>query len=259
MPRYVPRVFTTLPTSGPFIRSSRTHTLDLSRHQRPFSESQTRFCAPQLAGVETQTKTSPTSLSLQKVLQKPTATHPAAHPLSSLPTTALLRSLLITTISSHPLLLKPALQTLSFLVRSRSNFIFNVDRNPVLYTILRKTFYDQFCAGETAEETRACVKGLKAVGFRGVILTYAKETVFDHLTKSLHGYHGRIEGQLAAATHDSDIEDWRVGVLKTASMIEAGDYLAIKYDTIFLRIWLHGLILDLQTYRGRPYRHLRPS
>jgi hypothetical protein len=137
--------------------------------------------------------------------------------------------LLITTVSSKPWLLRPTLHVLSFLVKAPSKFLFNVDKNPVLYTILRKTFYDQFCAGETAEETRACVKGLKKLGFRGVILTYAKETVFDHLTKTLFG-HSKDDGSIAAQLehHDSEIEDWRTGVLKTASMIGAGDYLAIK-------------------------------
>ncbi|KAK1972449.1 proline dehydrogenase [Colletotrichum sublineola] len=149
------------------------------------------------------------------------------HPLSGLPTGTLLRSLLITTISSHRLLLIPALKTLSFLAKPGRALLFDVDRNPVLHAVLRKTFYDQFCTGETAAETRACVQRLKALGFRGVILTYAKETVFDHLTQSAVE-HGKVSGASSAGGFDADIEDWKRGTLETAAQIEEGDYLAIK-------------------------------
>ncbi|KAK1580106.1 proline dehydrogenase [Colletotrichum navitas] len=148
------------------------------------------------------------------------------HPLSGLSTGTLLRSLLITTISSHRLLLIPALKTLSFLAKPGRTLLFDVDRNPVLHAVLRKTFYDQFCTGETAAETRACVQRLKALGFRGVILTYAKETVFDHLTQSAIE-HGKVSGA-SVGGFDADIEDWKRGTLETAAQIEEGDYLAIK-------------------------------
>ncbi|KAK2004416.1 proline dehydrogenase [Colletotrichum falcatum] len=152
------------------------------------------------------------------------------HPLSVLPTGTLLRSLLVTTISSHRLLLIPALRALSFLARPGRTPLFDVDRNPVLHAVLRRTFYDQFCTGETAAETRACVQRLKALGFRGVILTYAKETVFDHLTQ-LAVEHGKVSGAAAASSagsFDANIEDWKRGTLETAAQIEEGDYLAIK-------------------------------
>ncbi|KAK6221840.1 proline dehydrogenase [Colletotrichum tabaci] len=147
-------------------------------------------------------------------------------PLSGLSTGTLLRSLLITTISSHRLLLIPALKTLSFLAKPGRPAILSVDRNPVLHAILRKTFYDQFCTGETAAETRACVQRLKGLGFRGIILTYAKETVFDHLTQSAVE-HGKVSGA-SVGGFDADIEDWKRGTLETAAQIEEGDYLAIK-------------------------------
>ncbi|KAK2052197.1 proline dehydrogenase [Colletotrichum caudatum] len=147
-------------------------------------------------------------------------------PLSGMPTSTLLRSLLITTISSNRPLLLPALKTLSFLAKPGRTLLFDVDRNPVLHAVLRKTFYDQFCTGETAAETRACVQRLKALGFRGVILTYAKETVFDHLTQSAVE-HGKVSGA-SVGGFDADIEDWKRGTLETAAQIEGGDYLAIK-------------------------------
>ncbi|KAJ0167398.1 putative proline dehydrogenase, mitochondrial [Colletotrichum tanaceti] len=163
------------------------------------------------------------------LVRGPTASRAPAEgfPLSGLSTGTLLRSLLITTISSHRLLLIPALKTLSFLARPGRPAILDVDRNPVLHAVLRKTFYDQFCTGETAAETRACVQRLKGLGFRGVILTYAKETVFDHLTQSAVE-HGKVSGASSVGGFDADIEDWKRGTLETAAQIEEGDYLAIK-------------------------------
>lgn len=109
--------------------------------------------------------------------------------------------------------------------------MFNVERNPVLRAILKRTLYNQFCAGETERETRSCVQQLKDLGFKGVILTYAKETVFhsksktsDHLSSTSEKYH-EME---AAVTDDTDIEAWRVGTLKTVDLISEGDILAIK-------------------------------
>ncbi|KAF6811074.1 proline oxidase [Colletotrichum musicola] len=148
------------------------------------------------------------------------------HPLSVLSTGTLLRSLLITTVSSNRLLLIPSLRALSFLVKPGRGWLFDVDRNPVLHGILKKTFYDQFCAGETADQTRACVQRLKALGFRGVILTYAKETVFDHLTQTAQE-HGKASAVVVDGV-DTEIESWRQGTLETAAQVGEGDYLAIK-------------------------------
>ncbi|KAI8245237.1 Proline dehydrogenase 1 [Colletotrichum sp. SAR 10_99] len=148
-------------------------------------------------------------------------------PLSILSTGTLLRSLLITTISSNRFLLIPSLYALSFLSKSSGSFLLDVDRNPVLHAILKKTFYDQFCAGETPEQTKACVDRLKALGFKGVILTYAKETVFDHLTQSAHET-GKTAAASGIAGVDSEIESWRCGTLETAAQVGEGDILAIK-------------------------------
>ncbi|KAL0930459.1 proline oxidase [Colletotrichum truncatum] len=151
----------------------------------------------------------------------------AGFPLSILSTGTLLRSLLITTISSNRFLLIPSLYTLSFLAKPGRSFLFDVDRNPILHSILRKTFYDQFCAGETAEQTKACVQRLKGLGFKGVILTYAKETVFDHLTQSSHET-GKVSSTSSIDGLDPEIESWRCGTLETAAQVGEGDYLAIK-------------------------------
>jgi hypothetical protein len=155
----------------------------------------------------------------------------AEHPLSVMPTHMLLRSLFIATVSSNRFLLLPSLHLLSFFAKPNRNFLLNVDRNPVLKAILKRTLYNQFCAGETERETRSCVQQLKDLGFKGVILTYAKETVFDTKSKTadhLSSTSEKFHEMEAAVTDDTDIEAWRVGTLKTVDLISEGDILAIK-------------------------------
>jgi hypothetical protein len=155
----------------------------------------------------------------------------AEHPLSVMPTHMLLRSFFIATVSSNKFLLLPSLHLLSFFAKPNRSFLFNVDRNPILKAILKRTLYNQFCAGETERETRTCVQQLKDLGFKGVILTYAKETVFDTKSKTsdhLSSTSSKFHEMEAAVTDDTDIEAWRVGTLKTVDLISEGDILAIK-------------------------------
>ncbi|KAF7570828.1 pyrroline-5-carboxylate reductase [Pyrenophora tritici-repentis] len=146
-----------------------------------------------------------------------------------MPTNMLLRSLLIATVSSNKFLLTPALHLLSFFSKPGRSYLFNIERNPVLKAILKRSLYNQFCAGETEQETKACVKQLKDLGFKGVILTYAKEMVFDHNTESAdHHASEKFVDDKSIVTQDADIEAWRQGTLGTLNLISEGDILAIK-------------------------------
>ncbi|KAJ5514647.1 hypothetical protein N7463_004199 [Penicillium fimorum] len=172
---------------------------------------------------------------LQAHTQVKAASSPSLPPLSVLPARALLRSLLVSTISSKRFLLIPALSLLSFLSKPNRTWLFDVDRNPILHGILKKTFYNQFCAGENGAECRSTIREMKDMGFRGMILTYAAETVFDHSTQAQHG-----QGVAALESEHRDvsanvpvyqcpsIEAWREGTVETVYMTEAEDYLAVK-------------------------------
>lgn len=125
---------------------------------------------------------------------------------------------------------------MSILSKPNRGFLLNINRNPILHRILKKTFYEQFCAGENGAETKATIRQLKDMGFRGVIMTYAKETVFDHRTHTGKVLHeaapqtGLAEHALhSLVNHCPNIESWRKGTLETVDQLEDGDYLAVKY------------------------------
>lgn len=151
-------------------------------------------------------------------------------PLAALPTSVLLRSLLVATISSKPYLLLPSLKALSFFCKPRKGALFNVDRNPILHGILKATFYKQFCAGETPDEVRRTIQQLNGMGFQGTIMTYAKETVFDHKTQTSVGL--GIEKDNPDAERGvlfcQQIEAWRKGTIDTIDTLGENDYLALK-------------------------------
>lgn len=148
--------------------------------------------------------------------------------LSPLTNKILFRSLLVATVSSHRTLLVPALSVMNFLSTPGRSWFFSIDKNPILRRILRATFYNQFCAGETKTETGECVGELKSLGFKGVILTYAKETSFDHATQQAMG-HGVNCSTTSEAKLCTNIEAWRVGNLETINLCSSGDVIALKY------------------------------
>ncbi|KAF2716136.1 proline oxidase [Polychaeton citri CBS 116435] len=147
----------------------------------------------------------------------------------------LLRSLLVTTISSKRYLLLPCLSILSFLSRRGRGYLLNVDRNPILHAILMKTFYEQFCAGENKVATSNTVQQLKSLGFQGVILTYARELDFDHRTDTELGVGVTALRQAKAekavnprVERCANIDVWHKGLLETIDLLNEGDFLALK-------------------------------
>lgn len=83
-----------------------------------------------------------------------------------LPNKMLLRALLVATVSSHSWLLKPALRVLSLLAHPRVSLL-DVNKNPLLRQILKMTFYNHFCAGESGAGVQSTIRKIKDMGFRG--------------------------------------------------------------------------------------------
>ncbi|KAF6837213.1 proline oxidase [Colletotrichum musicola] len=122
-------------------------------------------------------------------------------PHSKLSLKVLLRSLLVAAISSHPFLLSPVVEVLRFLDGSPRFWIFDVQGNPVLHGLMKKTLYSHFCAGENRAE-----------------VTTETET----------GRGMNKKDQVSGDYGDSGIEAWRDGVLTTVEMLGEGDILALK-------------------------------
>ncbi|TKA22592.1 hypothetical protein B0A50_08281 [Salinomyces thailandicus] len=151
----------------------------------------------------------------------PPASTPTASPktgsdsipaLSCLPLSQILRSYLITSVSSSPALLSASTQLLRRMLESKS-LLFSLERNPLARALLMETFYKQFCAGSSkAEVSKTCAE-LRQMGYSGVILEYALEVLKD------------AEGDEVV-----DVETWRKGMLASVYMAAPGDFLGLKWS-----------------------------
>lgn len=147
-------------------------------------------------------------------------------PLAVLPLTNILRSLMTTTISSSPLLLPPSLAIMSALANT-TNPVLHPDKNPLLRYFLKKTFYAQFCAGENASEVRQTIQSLKSIGFRGVILGYAKEVVLTEAQATdLESCGSGAVGEECVRT---EVDPWATGTMETVLLASPGDFVALKF------------------------------
>jgi proline dehydrogenase len=99
---------------------------------------------------------------------------------------------------------------MSTLAHSQSP-ILSPEKNPVLRSFLKRTFYKQFCAGENASEVNQTVNRLKDIGFKGVILGYAREVVLDEKQKENLASCGQDEA--AEACIRNEIIPWAKGTL----------------------------------------------
>ncbi|KAK0732357.1 FAD-linked oxidoreductase-like protein [Apiosordaria backusii] len=150
---------------------------------------------------------------------------PKPSPLSVLPLITVLRSWMTATISSSPFLLPPSLAIMSMLAHT-NNPVLNPDSNLLLRALLKKTFYAQFCAGEQPAEVAKTIKGLKDVGFEGVILGYAKEVVVPH---GQEGTGSVSKGHEETKADTEEIDNWAQGTLMTVLLASEGDYVALKF------------------------------
>ena len=158
---------------------------------------------------------------------------PRLPPLSILPLNLLVRNILISSISSSRLLLTPSLAALSFLANSHSPFL-NPDRNPILRTLLKSTFYAHFCAGETPTEVSRTITSLKSMGYKGVMLCYAREVVLDaSAAAALESSHKQPASTTSLLDSQAAIENeilpWTNGTLATVSLVPAGGFVALKF------------------------------
>ena len=107
--------------------------------------------------------------------------------------------------------------------------ILSPDTNPLLKYFLKRTFYRQFCAGENALEVKHTVDSLKSIGFKGVILGYAKEVVMDETQTASLSSCTDTNSETSEACIRNEIIPWANGTLETVKMIAPGDFVALKF------------------------------
>uniref|UniRef100_A0A1Y1NA33 Proline dehydrogenase n=1 Tax=Photinus pyralis TaxID=7054 RepID=A0A1Y1NA33_PHOPY len=179
----------------------------------------------QRRGIHSSERKSSTVAELPGAVPPPANLEPSRAPLSVLPLSMIIRSLATTVVSSSPLLLPPSLQIMTLLAHS-TNPVFNPDRNPILRYFLKKSFYAQFCAGESPAEVQATINRLKNIGFTGVILGYAREVV---LTEKQAEEVELAAGQETQKVIDNEIVPWAEGTLETVRLAQPGDFVALKF------------------------------
>ncbi|KAE8351941.1 FAD-linked oxidoreductase-like protein [Aspergillus coremiiformis] len=144
-------------------------------------------------------------------------------PLADLPTKTLLRSVLLTSAMASPLL-PPLISLLKYVVDSKSPLL-HPSTNPITNSILRATIYNHFCAGVNETEVRKTVQDMKTLGFKGVILGYARESVAKIDADGPHVE----EWKNAPIIADRAVDEWKEGNLRTLKMVGKGDYINIKF------------------------------
>lgn len=168
----------------------------------------------------TATATTPTTHVFHQ--SSPSSQKHSTSPLAKMPLSTVLRSLLILSVSSSTLLLKPCIYTLSMLANPKTPLL-DVAKNPLLNMLVKQTIYKQFNAGENKREVQRSIQEIKQLGYRGVLLGYAKEV--------LVGESHADPADLKAAREE--IQMWLDGTLQTVDMAHEGDFVALKYVSSF--------------------------
>jgi proline dehydrogenase len=102
--------------------------------------------------------------------------------------------------------------------------VLNPDRNPLVHFLLKQTVYAQFCAGETSAEVTRTINRVKAIGYQGVMLAYAREVCMgENEAKNLNN---RVSEEKLNA---GEISSWAQGNLCTIRMAQPGDFVSVKF------------------------------
>jgi hypothetical protein len=129
---------------------------------------------------------------------------------------------MMTYILSSPRLVGLSIPIMHRISYSKSWFL-NPDRNPVLHGIVRRVFYDHFCAGENEAEVKETMATMATMGFEGVILGYARETLVEKSASPKDN----VETS-AADIAERVVKEWKEGTLQTLAMLGPEDFLAVK-------------------------------
>ncbi|KAF2204886.1 proline oxidase-like protein [Delitschia confertaspora ATCC 74209] len=148
----------------------------------------------------------------------------ASPPLARLPISSVIRSYLITRMSSSPPLLTLCFSILRLMLSSKS-LLFSLDRNPILAKLLKSTFYAQFCIGETKEEVvrNTSVAERAKLGYDGIILEYSLEVLEGE------GEEGK---EVTEEQTRREVDHWLKGMMQSVEMAREGDFVGLKWSGI---------------------------
>ena len=154
---------------------------------------------------------------------------PTTHPESSrdrtkshlqrMPTSSLVRNLLLGTLFTSPTLINLALPIMSRIANSQSLFL-SPGRNGLVRFLVKRLIYDHFCAGANRHEITKTRQAIKGMGFSGIILCYGREI---QVTKNSGLWSTCNEDSLA-----EEVKQWRDGNFETLDMMGEGDFLGVK-------------------------------
>lgn len=105
----------------------------------------------------------------------------------------------------------------------------DVARNPLLNALIKHTIYKQFNAGENKVEVQQSIRDIKDLGYRGVLLGYAREVLSGEDSPSL----------LDEKAVRAEVQTWLDGTLQTVDMAQEGDFVALKYVFDAYLVFLH--------------------
>jgi hypothetical protein len=108
---------------------------------------------------------------------------------------------------------------LNTIITTKSPFL-NLS-NPLFYTIIRSTVYDQFNAGTTPAEVQKSITRTKRVGYQGVILGHTREIESEEDLKT-------ADETCSGTPSDICVSKWLDLNLSTLSLLGKGDYINVK-------------------------------
>ncbi|KAK8151664.1 FAD-linked oxidoreductase-like protein [Phyllosticta citrichinensis] len=224
--RFCPAPRQSLLHAGPERRSRiRVYTAPLTLH-RLVHHGRRLYVKPS----ESKSATVATSPEHDPFLNQPPAEEPPSpslpqHVLSYLPFSHIVKTYLITLALANPFLYRLCFSALHLLAYPPLP-VLDPDRNRALGYILKKTFYSQFCAGQSKAEVERTAARVRSVGYDGLSLEFALEVLLDDIESSSADKTPAADSKETAR----QIETWRTGALQTVKMVREGEFAALKWS-----------------------------
>lgn len=132
--------------------------------------------------------------------------------LSTLPTSSLLRSLIVLSTATLPrsILLR--------LIKVTKKHAERLESSKILQWLVRTTFYKHFCIGSHRDEILSNSSSLRQMGVSGIVLTYAREAATST----------SLNKPTLLTDSNEDLNNWVASNFETIDMTTPGDYIALR-------------------------------